>query len=191
MFKFIICALIILNSLPTYADFITHSNHRPNTRTYRQKALQPMYYNDYNNFSNKDLNILEKYALNRTFKGENELQRLERLENLAFGATQYGDINSRFQNVENAILARPKYTQKRSVLNNLANYFIGQPTGFTPSITPYNNLGGFSSNPFLSIPSPGYDNQSFRQHSRGLFGGGGWSTTGSNYGTGSSIRILD
>ena len=74
--------------------------------------------------------------------------------------------------------------------NNIANYFAGQATGYTPNITQYNNLGGFTSNPYAFTPVPGYNNNNFEQYSNGIFGGG-WGMSGSNYGTGSSIRILD
>ena len=134
---------------------------------------------------------LEKYALRKTYGRENELQRLERLENLAFGAVQSGNPVIRFKNVENAILSRPQYNTKQSLLNNVANYFAGQTTGFTPSITSYpnyTNLGGFSSNPYMFTPK--YSNSNYEQYSNGIFGGG-WGMRGSDFGTGSSIRILD
>ncbi len=142
---------------------------------------------------NKDLNALEKYALNKTYRRESDLERLERLENLAFGATQFGDLDRRFSNVERAILSRPKSQPQQSLLNNLANYFSGQATGFTPNLTPYprmNNLGGFTSNPYLFTPNPNYNSNRFENYSNGLFGGG-WRQSGHNFGTGSSIRILD
>ena len=84
----------------------------------RQNRLHPHYCPQchYNNpyLSRNDLNALEKYALDKTYRRENDLQRLERLENLAFGATQSGNLYSRFKNVENAILSRPQYKTKNS-----------------------------------------------------------------------------
>lgn len=209
----IICLLIFLSITPAYADFVRYTNgnlmnnnfnsklkmNQPKTiitgnNNYRPNRLYPhhcpeCHYN-HSYLSKNDLNALEKYALNRTYKRENDLARLERLENLAFGATQYGDIHSRYKNVENAILSRPQYNQKRSMLSNIANYFVGQSTGFTPNLIPYNSLGGFSSNPYAFTPAPGYNNNSFEQYSNGIFGGG-WGVSGSDYGTGSSVRILD
>ena len=150
--------------------------------------------NQYNHFLSKnDLNALEQYAMNKSYYRDNDIQRLERLENLAFGATQIGDIHTRYRNVENAILSRPKYNTKQSLINNLANYFSGQATGFTPSFNTsqnYSNLGGFSNNPYMFTPTPGYDNTRFEQYSNGIFGGG-WGVSGQNFGTGSSVRILD
>lgn len=215
---YIIYLLILLTTGSVFADFVTYSGNSPNynngfqsklkmnqpkttiasySGSRRQNRLYPPHcpnchnYNPY--LSKSDLNNLEKYALNKTYRRESDLQRLERLENLAFGATQYGDIRSRYQNVENAILSRPKYNTNRSILGNLANYFSGQTTGFTPSLTnypTYNNLGGFSSNPYLFTQPSGYQNNSYEQYSNGIFGGG-WGVSGSDFGTGSSIRILD
>ena len=210
--RIIVCLIILLNLTPAYADFTTYTNRNavgnnfntrlkmnqpktiisgysnPRPSTYNQHHCPQCHY--FNQpLSKKDLNALEKYALNKTYRTESDLQRLERLENLAFGTTQYGDMTSRYQNVENAILSRPQYNQKRSVLNNIASYYAGQTTGFTPNLMPYNNLGGFSSNPYAFTPTPGYNNNSFERYSNGIFGGG-WGISGSDYGTGSGVRIL-
>lgn len=216
MFRCIVCLLILVNTIPVFADFVTYSGNGSNlsgfnsklkmnqpktiiagySNSRRQNRLYPPYcpqchYHNHNPYlSGTDLTALEKYALNKTYRRENDLQRLERLENLAFGATQVGDITSRYKNVENAILSRPQYGTKQSVWSNIANYFAGQATGYTPNITQYNNLGGFTSNPYAFTPVPGYNNNNFEQYSNGIFGGG-WGMSGSNYGTGSSIRILD
>ena len=210
MFRFIISFLVLASLIPVSANtsfstmnngfnsklrmnqpknIITSYPSRRQNRIYPQHCPQCHHMNPY--LSSSDLNALEKYALNKTYRRENDLQRLERLENLAFGATQVGDLNSRYQNVENAIISRPKYGTKSSLLNNIANYFVGQSTGFTPALVPnttYGNLGGFNSNPYLFTPS--YDNNRFEQYSNGIFGGG-WGHAGGNLGTGSSIRILD
>lgn len=213
MFKYFICFLILINTTQVFANYYNNysnsnfssklkmnqpktiiagsSNRRQIPHFHPQYCPQCNINNPY--LLNKDLNTLEKYALNKTYQRENSLQRLERLENLAFGATQYGDIQSRYQNVENAILSRPKYGTKNSILKNLATYFSGQTTGFTPNLIPYstfNNLGGFSSNPYLFTPNNGYRNNSLEQYSNGIFGGG-WGNSFNNYGTGSSIKILD
>ena len=148
--------------------------------------------------SSNELSALEKYALNKTFKRESDLARLERLENLVFGATQSGDLGSRFANVEQGILSRPKYKTKNSALGNLAEIFTGRPTGYTPSITdnifiPQMGLPaglGFSNFGTNFYPSPGYMNQNFEQYSNGPFSQG-WGMSNHNYGTGSSVRILD
>lgn len=217
MKTFVVCLILLITSNTAFADFVTYSGNSPNYGGFnsklkmnqpkttiasysgnrRQNSFYPPHcpnchnYNQY--ISPNDLNALEKYALNKTYNRENNLHRLERLENLAFGATQYGDLDSRYRNVENAILSRPKYNTKNSLLRNFTNYLSGQTTGFTPNLSSYpnyNNLGGFNSNPYLFTPSPRYNNSSYEQYSNGIFGGG-WGISGNDFGTGSSIRILD
>ena len=206
MFRGFFCLIILLSMTPVFANSNFNSKLKMNNSqniisTYptsqRQNRLYPPncprchYNNPY--LSQNDLYALEKYALNKTYRRESDLQRLERLENLAFGAIQNGDIYNRYKNVENAILSRPKYGTKTSLLNNLANYFSGQTTGFTPSLIPYpgyNSLGGFSSNPYGLGPSTGFSNNNIEHYSNGIFGGG-WGMSGHDHGVGSSIRILD
>lgn len=146
------------------------------------------YYNRRNYIPVSDLNALERYALNRNYRNESNLDRLERLESLAFGAVQSGDLASRYQNVENAILSRPQNTYRRSVLGNIANYFAGQATGFTPSImtgaTPFGTSTNF-------MPSQGYSNGIGEQYSSGWFGNRGYGVLDNNFGNGSSVRLLD
>lgn len=137
-----------------------------------------------------DIGALEKYSLNRNYGRESNLQRLQRLEMQAFGAVQSGDIDTRYDNVRNAILSRPNYTNtKTSLLRNIGNYFGGQMTGFTPSLTsdPFFS----SSQSFYTTPYPStYGNTNVTQYSS-PFGGNGYRIN--NYGTGSSsgIKILD
>ena len=211
MYKLVLCLIVILLVLPSNAainrNFNTYNSklkmNQPKNiiSTYqsprRNNIIRSPYHsprNYYNNYlSNNELSALEKHALNRTFKRENDLMRLERLENLAFGAVQNGDILSRYRNLEQAILSRPHYKAKNSVLGNIANYFIGQSTGFTPSFMPsygYNTLGGFNSVPNFNFYNPGYSNNNFEQYSNGIFGGG-WGYSGHDYGSGSSVKILD
>ena len=191
MCKYLICALFLLTMIPAQADFIKYTGLGPNYRGYQPKlsSNQIPSTNYRRALSSRDLRALEKYAMNKSYPGENDIQRLERLENLAFGSTQVGDIYSRYQNVENAILSRPQYNHRRSVLGNIANYFIGQSTGFTPAITPYNDWGN-NMNIYPQFPSSGFGNSTFHQHSNGIFGGG-WGMSGNNFNSGSSIRILD
>ena len=99
-----------------------------------------------------DINALEKYTLNRNYNKESDLQRLQRLEMQAFGAIQSGDINSRYDNVRNAILSRPQNNYKSSLWRNIGNYFSGQMTGYTPSFD-FNNDPFFSSNSNFVIRS--------------------------------------
>ncbi len=169
-----------------------HNNHYHNPNYYNRTHVNPAFYNSrryrpQSHFS--DINALEKYSMNKNFGRESDLQRLQRLEMQAFGAVQSGDINSRYDNVRNAILSRPSYNNtKNSLLRNIGNYFSGQMTGFTP---PIGNDPFFSSNSgFATTPYPTtYGNQSFNQYSSPF--GGGYRVN--NYGTGSSsgVRILD
>lgn len=156
---------------------LRYSNNRPN-RYYRNV-------NTPSSFS--DINALEKYTLNRNYSRESDLERLQRLEMQAFGAVQSGDINTRYDNVRNAILSRPKQNYKTTFLGNLANYFSGQMTGYTPN---------FDNDPFFSDSSltrssypTTYGTQNIDSYSTPW--GKGYRVN--NYGTGSSsgVRILD
>lgn len=210
MLNFVVFLLIFSCMLPSKADtfnsklkmnnpsytIATYEGSRRQNRLYPTHCPQCHSNNPY--LSNNELSALEKYALNKTFRRESDLTRLERLENLAFGATQIGDLNSRYANVEQAILSRPKYKTKNSILGNLANYFAGSATGYTPSISNqfYNTtMGlpaglGFSNFGNHFYPTPGYMNQNFEQYTNGPFSYG-YGMSNHNYGTGSSVRILD
>ena len=180
------------NNIATYRNYNKINQRyrqyrKPCRKCHPYGRYNPYRYQTNNIIPSQSLNALEKYAFNKSYSRENDLQRLERLENLAFGASQYGDLESRYQNVENAILSRPQYNVKRSVLGNIANYFAGQATGVSPSLTtgvvPF---GGYSN----FMPSPNYNNNRIEQYSNGIFGGG-WGISGNEYGSGSSIKILD
>ena len=156
---------------------LRYSNNRPN-RYYKNVNIPSSF---------SDINALEKYTLNRNFSRESDLERLQRLEMQAFGAVQNGDINTRYDNVRNAILSRPKQNYKTTFLGNLANYFSGQMTGYTPN---------FDSDPFFSDSSftrtsypTTYGNQNIDSYSNPW--GKGYRVN--NYGTGSTsgVRILD
>lgn len=213
MLKFFICLVIVLNVIPVNAAIIGTSRYnnngfqsnlnmnKPKTIITGHRNYNQPYYNyredcphcyhhnpyyGYNRIPAGSLNALEKYALNRNYRRENDLQRLERLESLAFGSIQSGDINSRYRNVENAILSRPQQNYRRSVIGNIANYFAGQATGYTPSITgDFANLGGFS-----NFPDPNYNNQRFEQYNNGIFGSG-WGIQNQSFGNGTRVQILD
>lgn len=134
-----------------------------------------------------DMSALERYALNRSYGRESDLERLQRLEMQAFGAIQPGDISTRYDNVRGAILSRPKQNYKTSWFRNIGNFFGGQLTGFTPSFDndPFFSTSGLSG---LSYPSS-YGTTSGTQF-RSPFGSGYMLN---NYGTGttSGVRILD
>ena len=126
-----------------------------------------------------DINDLEKYAMNRNFFRENDRTRLERLESLAFGAVQEGDYRTRYNNVRNAILSRPKPNYKTSLFRNISDYFGGQITGYTPSIDQTN--GSFYTSPFGKSSATNYSTP------------WGHGTSINNYGmsSGMGIKMLD
>ena len=159
-----------------------HWNNRPYNHTPSFNHCSPCH--NCSNFS--DINALEKYTMNRNYPRENDIQRLERLEMQAFGALQNGDINSRYENVRNAILSRPKQNYKTSLLRNIGDYFVGQTTGYTPSIgssSPFNNSFYQGSYPTT------YGNSSFTEF-RGPFGSG-YSLNNFSTGSNAGVRILD
>lgn len=137
-----------------------------------------------------NLTALEKYSMNRSYRREHPLRRLERLESLAFGSVQSGDIALRYKNLENAILSRPAPYTKRTALGTLANYFAGQATGLTPSL--FTNFGNgysydnFGYNPYIN----GSSTRRIEQYSNGIFGSG-YRVMNNSLGNGSSVRILD
>ena len=202
MYRVIISLMILglLSPLAAQAErtVVTQQPYyQPYYNSYDDPYYQP--YNNYTNFS--DLGALEKYALNKTFNRESPLQRLQRLETQAFGAVQSGDLDTRYENVREAILSRPKDNFRTSLLRNLSNYLSGQMTGFTPSfgssnpypyatsfnpMNTYSNPNAFSYNQFPTT----YDNGRTMSYGNGPFKGG---YTINNYGTGSSsgVRILD
>lgn len=187
MKNFLVCCLLIIsvNCVFGAEKRVIRQNSYINNPYYRnidyyQSEILP-----------RDLSALEKYAMNKTYFRENPIKRLERLEDLAFGSIQSGDVESRYKNVEAAILARPKYDTKRTPLGVLTNFFNGQPTGITPSI--YDSFGTNYMPAFdrfmHSMPND-FGNTRINQYSNGIFGNG-YNIYRSNTGNGSSIRILD
>lgn len=195
----------IVTRRPVYNNrFNNRHYHRPPNRYYNNRRPYYRPNNFYNNAYNQrrffhprrssfsDLSALEQYTLNRNFTRESYLERLQRLEMQAFGAVQQGDINTRYDNVRNAILSRPKNNYRTSLIRNIGNFFGGQLTGFTPSFN-----SSFDDDPFFS------SNSSFTTTQfPSTFGS--TSTTGysspfgkgyrvNNFGTGSStgVHILD
>jgi len=169
--------LIILCYLvsPVYAAI---TSYQPTNGIYH---TQRRYYpENYNVLPKNNLNALEKYTFNKVFSRENEINRLERLEELAFGSIQYGPIQNRFKNVEVAILSHPQNSYRQGWRNNLNNYFTGQPTGITPNISPF-----FSQN-----YNPSYNNARIEQFSNGIFGNG-FRIHNNSFTSGSGIRLLD
>ena len=161
-------------------------NHNKHITTNHKRYLTQRNFCPHTQNSFSDLNALEKYALNRTYSRESSLERLERLETVAFGAIQSGDINTRYDIVRNAILARPQNNYKTSLLRNLGNYFGGQLTGYTPQM-------GFRNDPFFSTSSSTattlypttYGNKSFNEYTTPF--GSGYQIH--NYGVGNNAGI--
>ena len=144
-----------------------------------------------------DMSALERYALNKNYSGETELMRLQRLERLAFGAIQQGDFNRRYENVKGAILSRPQAVNGRvnnkSIWRTVGDYFGGQLTGYTPSISahPMNpdwDIRDAYQSPFDT--NSGYGNSKYVEYNNSPFSRG---YQINNFGAGSSsgIRILD
>ncbi len=203
MLKYILLLLFVLNINSAFAATYTNGNFSPyynnyqtagsrlNTYTqnrYRTPIRNRHYshhhpYSSYNRLPANSLSALERYALKKNYAREDEISRLERLESLAFGSVQRGDIESRYKNVENAILSRPQTNYKKSLLSNLGNFFAGQATGYTPGIN------SFNAQPY-PYNTPSYSTSRVEQYSNGMFGGG-WGMMNQNFGNGSSIRILD
>lgn len=177
MLRLFVCFLLLINITPVFAA--------KTVTTTRPYYYNPGYYNPMR-LPAGSLNALERYALNRSYARENDLQRLERLENLAFGAVQNGDISTRYRQVENAILARPKYNSYRnSFRNSLGNYIAGQATGVTPSIITQDLMPSYSTG-----FAPQYTNSNVMQYSSFPFGLNGYRIMNNNYGTSSGIRML-
>ena len=189
MVRIFLCFMLLINiSIPVFARSVI--NQYPTQYPYHKT------YGYYNSSAlNNDLSALERYTMRRSYPRENPLQRLERLENLAFGSIQGGDIGTRYKNVETAILSRPSQNYKKSsLINNLANYFAGQATGLSPAITTDryyapNAYSNYYPNTYPYNYPQGYGNQRIEHFSNGIFGGG-YNLRTNDYGSGSSIRIL-
>ena len=196
MYRFFALLLLISIALPAFSQRTVITRQPYYNPYYRPNYYSNAYYGgDYNIHNPRyrygrqtpsmfaDINDLEKYALNKNYYRENDRSRLERLERLAFGAVQEGDMYSRYNNVRNAILTRPQQNYKTSLLKSIGNYFTGQLTGYTPSINDLDNSAVFP-----------FDNTNFGQSSVDSYvtpWSKGYHTN--NYGVGSSsgVHILD
>lgn len=183
MYRFIIIFILSVITMPAFSATRTFTTQTPVYNPYYGAYYGGDYmppraryrYGRQHTSMFSDINDLERYAMNRNFVRENDRTRLERLENLAFGAVQEGDYRTRYNNVRNAILSRPKPNYKTSVLKNLSNYFGGQLTGFTPSIQ----------NNYPSCYGQSYDSNYMTPF------GHGFSTNNYGISSGSSIKLLD
>ena len=220
MYRILAFLLFLICTTPSFANFQTFSNnsfnsklgmnksnvtvsdYRDKIRSYRNSHCPTCqsngnYYKQFNRpISKSGLKKLEKHVWGKHFSNESNLNRLEKLEEIAFGAVQSGDINQRFQNIESVILSRPEYKTKNTIMNTLGSILVGQSTGFTPNITTqelngYDKFAPFGGEYF----TPGYrglssyGNNMIEHYSNGLFGGG-WGSFHNSTGSGSGIQIL-
>lgn len=183
----ILCFLFILS----INSALSQSRYTINQNPY----INNPYYKHHNYYKNeilqRDLAALERYSMNRIYPKDNTINRINRLEQLAFGSIQNGDIETRYKNVESAILARPKSQIKRTTIGALTNYLKGQPTGITPPVynNAWNNFVPNYDNIFFNN-SNSIGNSRFDQFSNGFFSNG-YNIMNNNLRNGSSIKILD
>jgi len=184
MYRIII--LLFLITMPVFAEQTTINRIPYYDRYYTPHAYYGGNYPSHagvqrRNYSSlSDINELERYVFNRNFTRDCDEVRLERLETLAFGAVQEGDISTRYNNVRASLLSRPKPNYKPSLLQSISEFFSGQLTGFTPSI---NNA--YSSDIYPSD----YKTSSYSSFN-GPFGKG-YRINNYEMGTGSGIQFLD
>lgn len=199
MCRYVVVLLILFNLCPAFAYYGGNNFNsrlginRPNI-IYAGSDMMPQPRchhcstyprSDFRTFSPTNLSALEQYALKKNYKRESDIERIQRLENLVFGAIQEGDINSRFYNIEQAILSSPQVkSQRRSIIGNLTNFITGQPTGFTPSLT-----DSFMPT-FNPYPTGSLRNRNYEQYSNLPFGSG-WGFAEQNFNGGTSVKILD
>lgn len=144
-------------------------------------------YDNVNNIYNNDLSHVERYLFNRTFTKENNISRINRIENELFNKT-YGSMS--FSNRMNNVLANYQnqynrgyynanntgyYTTNSTLKNRIINNLVGQPTGYTPPLR-YPYMNGFN-----------------RSYNGSYYGTNGWGYHNSyrpTYG-GMGVHILD
>lgn len=113
--------------------------------------------NQYPNITKKDLSKMEAKIFNQNYNQDDTQNRIERLEEQIFGATQSGDITSRYETLRTAI---NNYKSNQNATNYYQNplsttqggwkgavgslgrmllggYGGGYMTGFTPQIDPF------------------------------------------------------
>lgn len=124
----------------------------------------------YPNISKNGLTKLESKLLDRTYPQDNPQNRIERIEQTLFGATQSGDLLTRYNTIKSAAanankmsanpydsiyqdgMPTPK-TGLKGFFGNIGSALMGgglmggTMTGFTPSIDPYGTCGMYG-NPY-------------------------------------------
>lgn len=180
MFKFIILVLMVISFYPQ-AEAYTVSRVK-NVPTYNN-----YYYNGSTPY-NADLTRIERYLFNSTYTNESDAARLNRIEKNIFNKT-YSSMSAA-QRMNNVLAnyrgdyqgnyytptSNNGYYAPTTMKNRLLNSFVGQPTGYTPSIT---------NSPYLNRFGPSYN--------RGYYGTNGWGyhNTFNPTMTGAGIHILD
>ena len=162
---------------------------------YSQYGQNNGYNNNYNNgnYNNgnpyhADLVRIERHLFNRAYLNDNNETRLNRIEKKLFNQTYSNmSIAQRMNNAlanyrgedyssNNYYAQNNAYYPQNTMRNRLINTFVGQPTGFTPSITNSSYINRFG---------PSYN--------RGYYGTNGWGYHNSYHPTmtGAGIHILD
>lgn len=95
-------------------------------------------------YSPRAFNNLEKKILNHNFMAETPSQRLNRMEEAAFGSIQTGNELERYRVLQKAF-GKNSYSKYYSPNHNLlrksifSRNFSGMPTGFTPPVRSYDD----------------------------------------------------
>lgn len=193
MKKFIAFVFALLIFLPQAYATRSVKTYTPIGKSYNPYFNQMHPYrhrhNYYRNNCNglNDLSAMEKSLFKRSYNNENLNSRLERLEENMYGRRIPGTISERYRNLSNSFVYNnpgtyydtystnngysfypPASMPKTSLWDKVTNYFTGTSTGLSPA------MDGFYSEQFVKTP----------------FGSGVYSQN-KNYGTGSSVTILD
>ena len=129
-----------------------------NAETRYVKTYTPTSQERFCSFGNQDRNIsrIENRVFDRTFQCDTPEERISRLENQLFGASQSGDLQQRLNNVKKASSNQSRFREYgypnydnyytppivagsgwRSMLHSFGNHMLGgMPTGITPQMDP-------------------------------------------------------
>ena len=137
--------------------------------------------------NNNDLSRMERALFRKNYNNDNINSRLDRLEENMYGRRIPGTVADRYRNLSNSFYynnpgtyydtynnynAYSPYplaaTPKMRLLDRISNYFMGTSTGISPS------MDGFFTEQYSTSPW-----------------GRGYYSSNKNYGTGSTVRILD
>ncbi len=132
-----------------------------------------------------DLSRMERALFRRNYNNDNINTRINRLEENMYGRRMPGTVGERYRNLSNSFFyTHPGYYDnyssvystyppaampKMRLIDKLSNYFMGAPTGLSPSLD-----DGFFTEHYTSSPW-----------------GRGYYNSNKNYGSGASIKILD